>query len=177
MIEEYRNYKKNIKELYEDIGTNVKVLVERFASIIKVLNIIEEENENEISDEMMALFDYGFDFLKYQFGIIRTIYQDYCFSNFEKLHLYTPAILIYLDCEDLKKFLENEIGPNNQRKYNRLCEIAESIISSLQNGKLLDKYNLSLINKEISSFKLDDKLTIYFFDKLFAEAFENMTDA
>jgi hypothetical protein len=176
LIKEYIDYKKKINEDYYKLANEAREIIDRLSPVIKILNMISEVEDKEINDEMIALFDYGFSFLRKQFNIIININNKYFDDNIHEFSKYVYLINMYLEIEDLKDFLENEIGENNQKKYRRLKTINEEIEKILIEKKASFKYPLSIWTNEIKALALDDANTIIFFDRLVIETLSGINN-
>ena len=147
---DYQNYKQDNIELIKTIKKNCVSTYIFIEDIIDVLDYVAKEKakNTKLEEELLNLFDFGYDFLSAFLSEMDFIYRDYLNSQDLLLIKYDKVISYWFYLQDLKSFVEYDLNKDASKLVKLLDEV--DLIIKEQKAVSEDLYNY--YEEQIASF-------------------------
>ena len=126
---DYQNYKQDNIELIKTIKRNCTSTYIFIEDIIDVLDYVAKEKakNSKLDEELLNLFDFGYDFLSAFIAEMDFIYRDYLKGEDLLLIKYDKVISYWFYLQDLRSFVEYDLN-KDVTKLNKLLDEVDLIL-------------------------------------------------
>ena len=144
-FEDYRSYKDEHIELIDELLEIKSKIISRFTHVLAICEYISALNEDELSDDLINIFDVAFEYLSRQIDTIETIYKKDYRNNLEAFNGASRTINLLLHIDDFLKEYETLDNFNEEGKE-ELSKLYDDVLEEAEKGKDIDDIYFGILN-------------------------------
>lgn len=144
-FEDYRSYKDEHIELIDELLEIKSKIISRFTHVLAICEYISALNEDELSDDLINIFDVAFEYLSRQIDTIETIYKKDYRNNLDAFNGASRTINLLLHIDDFLKEYETLDNFNEEGKE-ELSKLYDDVLEEAEKGKDIDDIYFGILN-------------------------------